>query len=151
MKRNRGFLLFEVMVAVTLVGIALATILQSISYALAAGRASKDYFGASSVLSQKLWETTAAQDSIQAGVREGVCTENPKYHYRIAVEELFPEKSTETQGAPKAQNLSKPRSLAKVTVTVSWNHRGTVKTLSAHTSMPLEEEENILTPITTFR
>ncbi len=144
-KIAKGFLLFEVMVAVSIVGIGMAVVLQTISSSLAASRMAGDYFIAGSLMSQKLWEINA-RGTVEPGGIEGTFPDDARYEYNVAIEELFAESSEPTaQGAaPQA------RSLAKVTVTISWKHRGKAKSLSVQTNMPIAEQKMTLkqpTPI----
>lgn len=137
MRKGRGFLLFEVMVAVTMVGIAMATVLQSISYALVTARVTKDYLLASSLLSEKLWEVNS-KGSADPGIAEGSFADHPEFRYRVTVEELFPGEASATPGT---SSTAQAKSLNKVTVALSWNFRGKTKRLSAQTYLPTPDEE----------
>ncbi len=135
----KGFLLFEVMVAVSVVGIGMAVVLQTISSSLAAGRMAGDYFLAGSLMSEKLWEINA-RGTVEPGATEGAFKEDARYHFTVTIEELF----AETPEPVVAGAVPQARSLAKVTIRVSWEHRGKAKSLSAETFMPIAEQKMAL-------
>ena len=146
---KRGFLLFEVMVAVSIVGIAMATILQTISSSLTASRMAGDYFIAGTLLSEKLWEINSRGNAVP-GATEGTFKEDARYHYKIAVEELFAEISSPASSDGNTSGLSavfQEKSLAKITITISWEHRQKSKSLTAQTYLPIQEEQMLLKQI----
>ena len=121
------------MVAVTVVGIAMATVLQSISYALVTARVTKDYLFANALLSEKFWELTSV-GSAEPGMKEGTFPDHPEFRYRVTAEDLFAGQSARNAGVRSS-------SLAKITVTLYWNFRGKIKRLSAQTFLPIPAEE----------
>ncbi len=142
--KKRGFLLFEVMVAVSVVGIGMAVVLQSISSALAAAKASRDYLTANNLLTQKLWEVNCRSGAVP-GQFEGSFKEAPDFRYRVLSEEMFEESpSLSTQDAPAPAggipSIAQTYKLARVTVSVEWKHRQKSKRLSAQTYLPVIEE-----------
>ena len=134
LKSRLGFLLFEVMLAVTVAGIAMAAVLQSISSALAATRLTEDYLFAGTLLSQKMWEVTSRR-TIQPGGTEGVFSLYPAYRYKIEAQDIF-EENPQPQKSAVAQ-----KRLAKVSVTIAWDYRGKTKQLAAQTYTIVGEEE----------
>ena len=140
---SRAFLLFEVMVAVTIVGIGLATVLASIAFALGAARVAKDYFTASSLLSQKLWEITSV-GSTQPGSTEGAFKDNSQYRYRVLVEELFAENPIGPQIDTNPQYRLTPQAagLAKISIIVFWDSKGKARKILAETYLPILPEES---------
>ncbi len=142
--KKHGFLLFEVMVAVSVVGIGMAVVLQSISSALAAAKASRDYLIANNLLSQKSWEINCRSGAIP-GMFEGNFKEAPDFRYRVLSEEMFEETpSLRTEDVPAAAgpvpSIAQTYKLARVTVSVEWKHRQKSKRLSAQTYLPVIEE-----------
>ena len=142
--RRRGFLLFEVMVAVSVVGIGMAVMLQSIASSLAAAKASRDYLIANNLLEQKLWEVNCRSGAIP-GLFEGSFKDAPDFRYRVLSEEMFeetPSLKTVEISAPREALLSVAQTykLARVTVIVEWKHRQKARRLSAQTYLPVIEE-----------
>ena len=133
MRKPRGFLLFEIMVAVTMVGIAMATVLQSISFSLVTARVTRDYEMASALLSQKMWEVTSLP-SAEPGSSQGTFSEHPGFRYTVVVEDLLPGEASDDPSIIV-------KSLAKITVTLFWEFRGKTKQLMAQTYMPVVEED----------
>ncbi len=121
--------------AVTIVGIGMASVLQSIAFALGATRAAKDYLQASSLLSQKIWELNS-MEGVEPGSSEGVFQEKQQYHYRVSVEEVLAEANTPPPG------VSGPTSIAKVSITVFWDRRGKTNKLIAETYLPVLQEDS---------
>jgi type II secretory pathway pseudopilin PulG len=130
-KSLKGFLLFEVMVAVTIIGLGLAVLMQSISGSLAATRSAKDSLMAGLLLSEKLWEIQSL-GSITPGIREGIFPDHPEYRYRVLVEDLF-EPNPNLQDGSSALTT---RSLNRVTLTLYWEYRSKTKRLQVETYMP---------------
>ncbi len=168
---RRGFLLFEVMVAVTVIGIGMASVLQAISQAVTTARAGRDSLQGNAALSQKLWEIESRR-AVEPGVSEGIigagATEPAKksgaveFHYRVTIEEMFLEAPMNVQSSPKSaagqagqgastadktSGITQPR-LAKVGITVSWDDRGKPRKLFFQTYMPVREEDRTLAPVT---
>lgn len=121
------------MVAVTMVGIAMATVLQSISFSLVTARVTKDYQLASALLAQKMWEVTSLP-SAEPGSTQGTFPGNPNFRYTVVVEDLLPAEES-------ASSDIIVKSLAKITVTLIWDFRGKTKKLTAQTYMPVIEED----------
>ena len=72
-RKNKGFLLLEVMVSVTILSIALVLILNSFMRSVRAVDLSKDYFRAGLLLEEKMFEIYSDTD-IEEGISEDIFT-----------------------------------------------------------------------------
>lgn len=66
LKNERGFLLLEVMLAVTILSVGMALVLRSYVSALSAVKISQDFFAAGLLLEEKLWQ----KEEEKAGEKE---------------------------------------------------------------------------------
>ncbi len=67
---KRGFLLYEVLLALAILSIGLVIVLRSFSTSLRAVRTSQNYFKATLLLEEKLWEVEKA-NSLPPGISQG--------------------------------------------------------------------------------
>ncbi len=112
MKRARGFTLIEVLLAASIMTVALTLILSGFSTCLRAAAEARRYTEAALLLERKIAELEMA-DSLEVGSEEGQFedddgeVEYPGYTWRVEIEE-----------AEDVENL------LVATVTISWRDRG---------------------------
>ncbi len=88
--KNKGFLLLEVMLAVTILSVGMALVLRSYVSALNAVKISQDFFAAGLLLEEKLWqkeeEKSDSQEPSVAGEQGNFSTPWDRFSYLIEFE-----------------------------------------------------------------
>lgn len=119
--RQKGFLLFELMVAVVLLSVSLTVISRSFIQSLSALRTSGNYFKGGLLLEKKMWELEQKPPS--AGREEGSFeTFGKLFHWDVATEEM--------EDAP----------LYESRVTVGWSAAGREQALAVTTYLAKPDE-----------
>jgi len=102
-KNKRGFLLYDVLLALAILSIGLVTVLRSFSTSLQAVRTSRDYFKATLLLEDKLWEMER-ENSLPPGISRSSFPSS-KFSWKV-----------ETSAIEEEEDMS----LSAVKVTISW-------------------------------
>ncbi|MFH1246137.1 MAG: prepilin-type N-terminal cleavage/methylation domain-containing protein [Candidatus Omnitrophota bacterium] len=88
--KNKGFLLLEVMLAVTILSVGMALVLRSYVSALNAVKISQDFFAAGLLLEEKLWqkeeEKAGSQEPSVAGEQGNFSTPWDRFSYLVEFE-----------------------------------------------------------------
>jgi len=121
--RRNGFLLFELMVAVLVLAVALTVVSRSFISSLAALRLSADLSRGTLLLEQKAWEFEQ-KESLSPGKEEGTF-EAFGGNFRWSVE------TREMEEVP----------LYEADITVRWNAAGGERELTVTTTLPRQDEK----------
>lgn len=106
-RNNKGYLLLEAVASIAVIAIGLAIILRSFSTSLRASKISQEYFIASSLLKNKMWELEEKAGR-EGGLVESETNEQiPNINYMLGV---------------KVKRLSESESLNEVKATISWQN-----------------------------
>ena len=106
-RKNKGFLLLEVMVSITVLSIGLVLVLSSFMRSIRAIEISEDYFRAGLLLEEKIYEVL--NSDIEEGLSEGVFADfGNRFSWNLSIENL------EQEGF---ENIS------EVSLEVSWDQR----------------------------
>lgn len=116
-RKNKGFLLLEVMVSITILCIGLVLILGSFMRSIRAIELSEDYFKAGLLLEEKIYEVH--NSNIEEGLSEGVFTNfRNRFSWNLTVEALI---GDDFEG------------LNEVALEVSWDQGGKKQSILAPT------------------
>jgi len=149
---KKGFLLVEMIVALSVVAIVLGALLQVFSHSLKNGNAARKAQFASYLAEEILWESFW-EENLTDGWTNGTFSEYPKYRWSRHVELIYhPEpdveeeesKETSSQGANE-RHLLPETDLVQIRVYVNWEEYGIDKhyELATYkvTPVPTEDED----------
>lgn len=111
MKKNRGFTLIEVIVALAILGIGLTVIIELFSGGLRLGRTSEEYTRAVNFARMKM-EDIASQTSIEEGDEEGKFDDTFRWQVKVEKVNILP--------MDKKLEFKPPVELFQVKVNVLW-------------------------------
>lgn len=122
--KQDGFILYEVMLAVAILGIGLVAVLSSFSSTLNAAGISRDYSKASSLLEQKIWEVEMA-GAASPGITRGEFRDlSPDFNWEI---EAIEDERFSGEG------------LLVTIVRIKWGDKDRQREINAATLMPAKE------------
>ena len=145
-----GFLLLEVILAITIVTIGTVAIMRTYTTSLAAGVVSQQYMTASNLLDQIIWDKTSLEE-IPSGSSSGKFP-NSIYTWDVTIEEILPDlapgdelEDFEETPNESETDVDKPiYILYVVNATVKWTYRKKVKELSYQTAVMRKQPEDFL-------
>ncbi len=147
-----GFLLLEVILAITIVTIGTVAIMRTYTTSLAAGVISQQYMTASNLLDQIIWDKTSLEE-IPSGSSSGKFPPpNSIYTWDVTIEEILPdlapvdelEDFEETSDEPET-DVDKPvYILYIVNATVKWTYRKKVKELLYQTAVMRKQPDEFV-------
>ncbi len=154
-QKSPGFLLLEVLLAITVISIGSSVIMRTYSNSIAAGIVSQQYVVAANLVEEKFWDILALEE-ISAAPTEGTFkAPYTDYSFSVHIEEQMPELESddEFEEAAYTDSLSSNVQqtveeeepiyiLYKIEVTVTWSYRGDEKALSQRTAVIRKQPED---------
>jgi general secretion pathway protein I len=111
MRRNRGFTLIEVVVALAILGVSLTVIIELFSGGLRLARTSEEYTKAMSYAQMKM-EEIATQQDIEEGIKEGEFDNTFRWKVGVKKVDILP--------VEKALEFKPPVELFQIRVNILW-------------------------------
>jgi general secretion pathway protein I len=134
MKKNRGFTLIEVVVALAILGVGLTVIIELFSGGLRLGRASKEYTKAVNYAQMKMEEISLKQQ-VEEGVEEGKFDDTFRWEIGVKKVDILP--------VEKDRDFKPPAEFFQVKVNVIWKSGSKERstTIESYKMIKLEEGE----------
>lgn len=154
--KQRGFLLLEAIMAVTVITLGTIAIMRTYSNSLSAGVLSQQFLTASNLAEQIIWETVSAPalDALTGGAEGRFEPPNDLYSWKRTVKAVFPEfgetgeiddltgsgaagdtGATVPEGDTEADEEDEVYILYEIEVAVSWQYRRQTRELKYQTAV----------------
>lgn len=147
-----GFLLLEVILAITIITVGTVAIMRTYTTSLAAGIVSQQYMTASNLLDQVIWDKTSLKE-IPSGNSSGKFpAPHSIYTWDVTIEEILPDlapadelEDFEETGNEPETDVDKPVYILYVVhAAVKWTYRKKVKELSYQTAVMRKQPEEFI-------
>ncbi len=144
-----GFLLLEVILAITIISVGTVAIMKTYTTSLAASIVSQQYATASNLLDQIIWDKTSLKE-IPPGSSSGKFDPpNSMYEWDVTIEEILPdlppmdelEDIDQTDDDPNSEVDKPVYILYVINATVKWRYRKSPKELSYQTAVMRKQPE----------
>ena len=134
MKKNRGFTLIEVVIALAILGVGLTVIIELFSGGLRLGRASKEYTKAVNYAQMKMEEILLKQQ-VEEGVEEGKFDDTFRWEIGVKKVDILP--------VEKDRDFNPPAEFFQVKINIIWKSGSKERstTIESYKMIKLEEGE----------
>lgn len=133
-KKNRGFTLIEVLVALAILGVGLTVVIELFSGGLRLGRFSQEYTKASHYARMKM-EEIMVQYPLKEGIEEGECDDTFRWKIEVKREDILPTENS--------SSFKPPVILVQVKVNILWKSGTKEKSigLESYKTIKLKDDE----------
>jgi len=136
MRKNRGFTLIEVVIALAILGIGLTVIMELFSGDLRLARTSEEYTKAMNFAQTKL-EEIISQQKMEEGMDEGKCDDDDTFRWQVNI------KKADILPVDKDSNFKPPIELFEVRVDILWKSGSKERSarIESYKAIKLEADE----------